>query len=113
MRYPKLVQKNMCRTPIHIIIHDEGLGEDGGPKIIFEDDNLYCNYQDTAKTVLTADKKLVQLSGAALFHEDFCPELPTLGGGTAVVNGVKRAIFQGTKARNPDGTVNYVELRFV
>jgi len=96
-----------------VTIHGEGLGEDGDPKIAFEDDSLCCNYQDTAKTVLTADKKLVQLSGVALFHEDFCPELPTLGGGTAVVNGARRTIFQGIKARNPDGTVNYVELRLV
>ena len=62
------------------------------------------------KTVLTAEKKLVQLSGVALFPGDIAPDLPNLSGGTIEVNGEKRRIFQGRKARNPDGTVNYSEL---
>lgn len=72
-----------------------------------------CNYQDTAKTVLTAEKVLVQLAGIALFPGDIAPDLPTLSGGTATVYGVKRTIFQGKKARNPDGSVNYSILELM
>lgn len=112
MKYPCLVPKRFCNTPISVTIHQEGLSEDGGPLVAFEAD-LRCNYQDTAKTVLTAEKQLIQLSGVALFPGDIAPGLPNLSGGTAEVNGIRRTIFQGIKARNPDGTVNHTELRLV
>lgn len=112
MQYPNLVPKQFCTTPIHIVIEKEGLNDDGGPLPGFEGD-LLCNYQDTAKTVMTADGKKIQLSGIAMFPDDIAPDLPTLSGGTATIFGVDRTIFQGNRARNPDGTVNFVELRLV
>lgn len=112
MKYPCLVPKRLCKVPIHVCIAREGLTEDGGPIPAFEAD-LKCNYQDTAKSVLTAEGKQIQLSGVAMFPGDVCPDLPVISGGTATVFGVKRTIFAGSKARNPDGTVNYTELRLV
>lgn len=112
MKWPCLVLKNCCTTPIQVRVEQEGLDEDGAPLAAFEA-NLLCNYQDGAKTVLTADKKLVQLSGTALIPGDPCPDLSVISGGTVVVYGEKRQIFQGIKARNPDGTVNYTELKLV
>lgn len=112
MRYPCLVPERLCRTEIHICVDQEGLTEDGGPIPAFEAD-LKCNYQDTAKTVLTAEGKQVQLSGVALFPGDIAPELSVLSGGLVTVFGVERTIYQGNKARNPDGTVNYTELRLI
>lgn len=112
MKYPCLVPKRLCKTDIHVRIEQEGLNEDGGPLLAFETD-LKCNYQDTAKTVLTAEGKQVQLSGVAMMPGDIAPELPVLSGGTVTVFGSERAIFQGVKARNPDGNVNYTELRLI
>lgn len=112
MKYPCLVPEAWCRIPIKIKLHREGLTEDGGPVPETEIDEM-CNYQDTAKTVLTADKKLIQLSGTALLPGDICPDLPSLSGGIVVIHGAERVIFQGRKARNPDGTVNYTELRLI
>lgn len=112
MKYPCLALKQFCTTPIHVRIEQEGVSEDGGPLLAFECD-LMCNYQDTAKTVLTAEGKQIQLSGIAMFPGDIAPDLPTLSGGTATVFGAERQIFQGNKARNPDGTVNYTELRLI
>lgn len=112
MNYPKLVPKQFCTTPVHVCITQEGVNEDGGPLIGYEGD-LFCNYQDTAKTVMTADGKKIQLSGIAMFPDDIAPDLPTLSGGTITVFGVERTIFQGNRARNPDGTVNFVELRLI
>lgn len=112
MKYPCLVPKRLCRTPVTVTIHSEGISEDGEPMKDFSE-TLRCNYQDSAKTVLTDEKKLVRLSGVALFPGDICPELATLSDGTVEVEGVQRRIFQGMKARNPDGTVNYTELRLV
>ena len=69
-----------------------------------------CNYQDSAKRILTEQKNLTEITGKALFPEDICPELPVITSGKAVVFGEQRNIVNGTKARNPDGTVNYTEV---
>ncbi len=112
MKYPCLVNKRFCTTPVSICIETEGLDEDGAPIVAFKAD-VSCNYQETAKTILTADKKLVQITATALFCGDVAPKLKAISGGTAVVYGVKRRILQGMKARNPDGTVNYTRLDLI
>lgn len=112
MIYPELVPERVCQTPCRVTIYGEGLGRDGEPLPVF-DKELKCNYQDSAKSVLTAEQKLVQLSGVAMFPGDIAPEVPVLSGGTFTVFGVERQIFKGMKARNPDGTVNYTRLDVV
>ena len=108
-KYPCLIQKKYCKTPVHVELEQEGADNDGNAVrgVIID---TCCNYQDKAKTVLTAEKRLVQLSGAAFFPGDIAPGLPTLNSGTLTVNGEQRTVFQGRKARNPDGTVNYCDL---
>ena len=112
MRYPCLVKKSLCRTDIKCTFEQEGLNEYGEPLETIE---YYgkCNYQDKARTVLTAEKKLIQITGTALFPGDICPEFPVISGGSAMIFGVERRIEQGTKARNPDGTVNYTEVLLI
>ena len=112
MRYPCLVPKRLCKTDIVSTFEQEGLNEYGEPLKTIEFSGK-CNYQDKARTVLTTEKKLVQITGTALFPGDICPELPVISGGSAVIFGVKRRIEQGTKARNPDGSVNYTEVMLV
>ena len=109
MKYPCLVPKRLCKTEITLEIDQEGLNEYGEPLGTVSYCGL-CNYQDKAKTVLTAEKKLVEITGTALFPGDICPDFPVISGGSAVVFGVRRRILQGNKARNPDGTVNYTEV---
>lgn len=113
MKYPCVVDKRFCKTPIRVEINPEGVDKYGDPFPSTIIDDVKCNYQDTAKTVLTAEKVLIQLTGVALFSGDIAPDLPTLSGGTATVNGVERKIFKGTKARNPDGSVNYCKLELM
>lgn len=112
MRYPCLVPKQLCKTDISLKLAREGISEYGEP---FEpiDYSGKCNYQDKARTVLTAEKKLVEITGSVLFPGDICSELAVISGGEAVVFGVKRRILQGRKARNPDGTVNYTEVLLI
>lgn len=112
MKYPCLILKSVCKTPVTLTVYREGISEDGEPlKAVSLD--LMCNYQDKAKTVITADKQLVQLSAQAYFIGDITPDLPTLSNGEVEVYGVKRRIFQGEKARNPDGSVNFTRLDLV
>lgn len=109
MVFPSLVDKRFCKTPVTVTFYQEGNDEDGEPQeaVVFEG---LCNYQDSAKTVLTADKRLIQLSAQAYFIGDIAPALPVISGGEVAVSGKVRRIAQGMKARNPDGTVNYTRL---
>lgn len=112
MIYPKLVREKDCKTDIHVVLYKEGTTEDGEPIIALEDD-LKCNYQDKAKRVLTAEKVIIQLTAKAYFVGDIAPDLAVISGGQITVFGETRAIYQGTKARNPDGTVNFTELEIM
>lgn len=109
MRYPCLVPQRFCKTDIVLSFDQEGVTEYGEPLPAIAYSGK-CNYQDKAKTVLTAEKKVVQITGSALFPGDICPELPVISGGEAEIFGVKRRVQEGRKNRNPDGTVNYTEV---
>ncbi len=109
MKYPNLVRPCFCCTPIVVVLYSEGLTEDGAPEIAFEG-FLSCNWQDSGKTVLTAEQKRVQAEGVALFNGDICPDLAVISGGYVEVFGARRTVVKGRKVRNPDGTVNYTEL---
>lgn len=112
MVYPSLVRKEDCKTDIKVVLYGEGTTEEGEPVIVLES-NLKCNYQDKAKRVLTAEKVLIQLTAKAYFFGDIAPDLPVISGGQVTVFGEIRKIYQGTKARNPDGSVNYTELEIM
>ena len=109
MKYPCLVSKQACKTPVVITIYGEGNSEDGEPQTAVAYTGM-CNYQDKAKTILTKEKRTVQITGTALFPGDIAPDMPVIPGGTAEVFGETRNIVQGTKARNIDGTVNYTRI---
>ena len=112
MKYPCLVPKWLCKVPVHVHLESEELSNEGAPKYSMDAD-LLCNFQDKAKTVLTAEKKLIQITGVALFPGDIAPDMPSLSGGTLTVFGEERRIEQGCKNRNPDGTVNFCSLEVV
>ena len=112
MKYPSLVPTRWCKTPIRVTINQEGISEDGEPLKAIEIDTL-CNYQDKAKKVLTEQQQLIEIEGTALFNGDIFPSLASISDGIAIVNGVARKIYRGTKARNPDGTVNYTKLELI
>lgn len=112
MIYPSLVLRSVCKTPITVRIFSEGITEDGEPvtNVVLD---LMCNYQDKAKTVITADKQIVQLCAQAYFIGDIAPGLAVISNGEVEIYGQTRRIFQGEKARNPDGTVNYTRLDLI
>ena len=99
-------------TPIKVIIFQEGISEDGEPLKAIEIDTK-CNYQDKAKTVLTAEQKLIKIEGTVLIPGDIAPGISVISDGEVKVFEGKRNIYKGEKARNPDGTVNYTKLELV
>ena len=109
MNYPCLIPKQLCQTEISMEIDQEGLNDYGEPLGTVSYKGR-CNYQDKAKTIYTDQKKQVLITGKTMIPGDICPELSTISGGRAIVFGEKRRIAQGTKVRNPDGSVNFTEV---
>ena len=112
MKYPSLVPDAVCRTPITLTIFADELTQDGAPEVAATF-SVCCNYQDSAQRVYTDDKHYIQLTGKALFNGDILPELSVIADGTAEIFGETRKIYRGTKARNPDGSVNYTEIQLM
>ena len=112
MKYPCLVKRRLCKTNIHVEIDSERVDKYGVPIYGGVYDGK-CNYQDVAERITTDEKTVIEIKGKALFPGDIFPELPTIGSGTAIILGEEREIRQGSKRRNPDGTVNYTELEVI
>lgn len=112
MKYPCLVPKRLCKIPVYIRIESEELTEDGGPVYLFDGETM-CNYQDSAKRVLTEQQKIAEVLGSVLVPGDLVPGIPAITGGEVRIFDANRRIVQGTKARNPDGSVNYTRLDIV
>lgn len=112
MTYPNLVPQSLCQTACTVTIFAEGISEDGAPIKALQG-NFKCNYQDSAKTALTKEQHKVEITGTAFFCGDIAPDIAVISNGEVIVQGVKRKIAQGTKARNPDGTVNFTKLELI
>lgn len=91
MKYPCLVPKSLCKTDIKVHLESEEMNNLGEPKYMADLD-LKCNFQDKAKTIFTAEKKLIQITGTAMFPGDIAPAFPTLSGGTVTIFGEERRI---------------------
>lgn len=112
MSYPKLVRERDCRTPCTVTLFAEGITEDGAPAAAFTGE-LRCIVQSSSRRIRTSRHEAVTLTGEIFFCEDFCPDLPEIPDGEITILGVKRRIAAGMKARNPDGSVNYIRLEVV
>lgn len=111
-KYPDLVPERLCKTPITVTIYTEELTEDGAPVEIVNR-TLNCNYQDGGQMVMTGTQEYVRISGSAYFYRDPFPEVSNITSGEVEIFGEKRKIEQGIKSRNPDGTVNFTQLRLM
>ena len=112
MRFPCLVDKRFCNTPVDVVINADGLNEDGELVEVFRASTT-CNLQMGAKVSLTKDKERIELSGVALFIGDLCPTMPVISYGSVTIDGMEYSINKGTKNYNPDGTVNYTTLEMI
>lgn len=107
--WPQLVLPQFCTTDIKVVVESDDLNENGTPKILLEW-NGKCNYQNKAKKVWTSDRVFVETTGTCLIPGDIASGLAVIPSGVVTIFGVDHELFQGIKARNPDGTVNYTQL---
>ena len=112
MKFPCLVDKRFCNTPITVNIDNLELNEDGELVKSIEIET-FCNLQMGAKTSLTKEKEKIELSGIALFIGDLCPSMPIIASGNVIINGNVYDINKGTKNYNLDGTVNFTTLELI
>lgn len=112
MKFPCLVDKRFCKTPIKVSIDTDELNEDGELADAYTV-NTKCNLQMGAKASFTKDKEKIELAGIALFPGDLCPKIPVIASGSVTINGKSYGINKGRKNLNPDGTVNYTTLELV
>lgn len=99
--FPKWILKTQVK------VYQTDLSEDGEPveEMIF--DGL-AFYDETARQVLDAERRLVQLSGKVIIQGDILPD--KLIQGYVMIGSVKRTIFRSARPRNPDGSVFSTEL---
>ena len=82
------------------------------PQTVFEGK---CNYSERSRQVMNAERQFIQLNACALIPGDIAPgrdiagEVVIRGAGAETV----RVIYSASRARNPDGTVNYTQLELV
>ena len=72
--------------------------------------SLYCHRRSSSKRTYDRRHAEVTLTAVLYFCADFCPDFPEIPEGEVVLDGVRRRIVSGKKARDPDGTVNYIRL---
>lgn len=98
--------------PIVVNITD-GIDEDGAPKVV----NTWsgkCNYSEKQKQVLDAERRLIMLEATTLFNGDIFPGQEKLEGSVVINNGtITWQIYRGSRARNPDGSVNFTQLELM
>lgn len=109
MKWPQLVPDTACNTPITVNLTD-GTDEDGAPKTAATWSGN-CNYSEKQKQVLDAEHRLITLEATALFNGDIFPGREKLEGEVTVNGGdLTWTIYRASRARNPDGTVNFTQL---
>lgn len=81
-----------------------------GERTVLCDRNVLCNYQDAAAVRYTTEKQTPGITGVLYIDGDIVPDAAVISAGYVEIFGEKREISKGTKARNPDGTVNYTRL---
>ena len=111
MRWPELVPETVCTTPITVNLDASGINEDGSPKAGQTIETM-CNFQQKSKWSMDGERRLLQLQATALFRGDIAPELEVLVGTVTTKNGGSWVIHSSSRARNPDGTVNYTCLLY-
>lgn len=110
MKYPKLIPtKGILKKTALVEIEQEGLDDTGEPLETITVTEK-CNYQERTEKVYSNGKVDTVVRAKCYFDGDLCSSVNAISGGYVTILGERRHIKAGTKAYNPDGTVNYTCL---
>lgn len=109
MRWPSLVMGFAQGTPAEVVVEADGVDEDGAPVAAATWEGE-CSWQDASRRVIGPDRAEVEATGSVYISGDPLPRLARISGGRVLAHGASWEVVAGSKARNPDGTVNYVRL---
>lgn len=105
--------KKLLNNECDVILYQEGLSEEGEPLTSLNLENQKCRFVEKTKVIISADGKKVELIGKVILLGDIAPNLKKISGGQVIVNEVEYEIFQGSRPRNPDGTVHHTTLELM
>lgn len=91
----------LLNTPVEV--YKTELGEDGP-----EEEKIFegkCIYTDKTRTVLTAEKQLITLTGKVVIKGPL-----EIDEGYIIVNNKKKIVYSVEKPLNPDGSIFSTEL---
>lgn len=107
MKWPKLVHK--AETPV--VVEIKGTPNEYGEESTAVKITAMCNWQGGPhSTAYKVDEHYITVKGVALLDGDPFEGVDDIGRGTLTAYGVTYDIAQGTKHRNPDGSVNYCRI---
>lgn len=107
MKYPKLVRH--AEIDVHITVLSDDINEFNERETILDAD-FKCNYQSTGMTKTSDKSTSPEVTGCIFINGDIIPKYEDVTNGYAVIFAKKHEISGIQKARNPDGTVNYVRI---
>lgn len=112
----KLNRKHLERllnNKCDIKLYREGLSEEGEPLTSLNLEDQKCRFVEKTKIIITADGKKVELLGKVILAGDIAPNILKISGGQVRINGACYEIYQGSRPRNPDGSVHHTTLELI
>lgn len=105
--------KRLLNNECDVNIYQEGLSEEGEPLNSLNLESKKCRFVEKTKVIITADGRKVELVGKVILLGDIAPDIKKISGGEVIVNNSKYEIYQGSRPRNPDGTVYMTTLELM
>lgn len=88
------------------------ISEDG-EEVVDKEWHGLCNFSETNKRVQNSKGLWVHLSGVVHIKGDIFPDVPLITKGYVIFNKQKINIWNASRPRNPDGTVNHTRLELM
>ena len=109
---PKHLER-LLNNKCDVKLYQEGLSEEGEPLTSLELKNQKCRFVEKTKIIISSDGKKVELIGKVILLGDIAPKIKKISGGQVRINDLEYEIYQGSRPRNPDGTVHHTTLELM
>ena len=109
---PKHLER-LLNNNCDVELYQEGLSEEGEPLTSLELKNQKCRFVEKTKIIISSDGKKVELIGKVILLGDIAPKIKKISGGQVRINDLEYEIYQGSRPRNPDGTVHHTTLELM